>query len=47
MNNVILSYSILEFFCWNPNWDEYLTARMEENIRLYKQNKLNRRDIWK
>jgi hypothetical protein len=39
MNELILSYSILEFFCWNPHWDKYLTALMEENKKQYEQSK--------
>ena len=39
MNNVILSYTILEFFCWNPNWDQYLTKVIEKNRRKYEQKK--------
>ena len=39
MNNIVLSYAVLEFFCWNPNWDKYLTKIMEERLKKYKQNK--------
>jgi hypothetical protein len=39
MNELILSYSILEFFCWNPYWDKYLTVQMEENKKQYEQSK--------
>ena len=42
MNELILSYSVLEFFCWNPYWDLYLAAKMEENKKLDKQRKLNK-----
>ena len=39
MNNIILSYAILEFFCWNPYWDKYLTEVMEKRQREYKREK--------
>ena len=27
-----LSYIVLEFFTWNPAWDQYLTKMMEERL---------------
>jgi hypothetical protein len=39
MNDFILSYAVLEFFCWPPHWDQYLTKMMEERLRKYKQEK--------
>lgn len=34
-----LSYVILEFYCWNPRWDEYLTHLAEERQKKYEQQK--------
>lgn len=39
MDELILSYTVLEFFCWNPYWDQYLIAKMEEDKKKYKDKK--------
>jgi len=31
-----LSFVVLEFFTWNPNWDKYLAKMMEERIEKYR-----------
>jgi hypothetical protein len=39
MNDFILSYIVLEFFCWAPHWDPHLTKMMEERLSIYRQKK--------
>jgi hypothetical protein len=34
-----LSYSVLEFFTWNPRWDDYLTKLLSERLNNYKKSK--------
>jgi len=39
MDDLILSYTVLEFFCWNPNWDIYLTKLIKERQKKHEQKK--------
>ena len=34
-----LSYIVLEFFTWNPRWDEYLSKMAEERLKKKKSKK--------
>lgn len=36
-----LSYIVLEFYCWNPNWDKYLSQMIVERLQRYKDSKKN------
>lgn len=34
-----LSFIILEFYIWNPNWDKYLTEMMKQRFMRYEEKK--------
>ena len=38
-----LSYVVLEFFTWNPRWDDYLNKMTEERIKKQEEKELCQR----